>query len=126
MPRYFLTKVWGFSPDRYPVLGFTPNGGCNKFLKESHPDDWVVVAGTKGVETSPEERGRLLGMMRLGRNSVPVEEVLHSLGTPIPSEHRRESGEYKWPTGLPMVEARRFVEKPDLAPIFGDYLPGNE
>lgn len=126
MPRYFLTKVWGFSPDDYPVLGFPPGGGCNKFLKESHPDDWVVMAGTKGAETAAAERGRLLGMVRLGRNLLSVEDVLNSLGTPIPPEHRRPNGEYKWPTGLPMVEARRFVDTPDLASIFGNYLPGQE
>ena len=84
------------------------------------------MAGTKGVETAAAERGRLLGMVRLGRNLVSVEDVLRSLGTPIPPEHRRPNGEYKWPTGLPMVEARRFLGTPDLASIFGNYLPGQE
>ncbi len=121
MPKYFLTKVWGFSPDDYPVLGFPEGGGLRKFLKESDPDDWVVVAGTKGPETSPEERGRLLGMMKLGRNTVDVVDVLTSLGTPIPAEHRRDDGSYRWPLGLPMVHARRFVDIPDLDSVFGKY-----
>lgn len=121
VPKYFLTKVWGFSPHDYPVLGFPVGGGLNKFLKESRLDDWVVVAGTKGDNTSADERGRLLGMMRLGRNMVPVVRVLKSLGTKIPRAHLRADGSYRWPTGLPMVEARRFVDAPDLDEVFGKY-----
>lgn len=126
MPKYFLTKVWGFSPDDYPVLGFPQSGGLEKFLRESTSGDWMIVAGTKGQETATGERGRLLGMMRLGRKVVDVVAVLESLGTPIPPEHRLGDGQYRWPRGLPMIEARRFAGQPDVAEIFGDYLPGQE
>jgi hypothetical protein len=33
---------------------------------------------------------------------------------------------YKWPFGLPMLKAFRFIGSPDLAELFGDYLPGTQ
>lgn len=126
MSRYFLKKVWGFSPDSYPVLGFPPSGGRSKFLREGSPEDWVVLAGTKGPETDEEDQGRLLGMVRLGSSPVDVEAVLLSLGTPIRKIDRKENGDYRWPEGLPMIEARRFVDRPDVSLVFGNYLPGEE
>lgn len=124
MGRVFLTKVWGFTPDVYPALGFNTEGARRKFIRESSPGDWVVLAGTKGKETNPEDRGRLLGMIQLGAQEVDVEAVLKSIGTPIPPEHYLEDGSYRWPYGLPMLTARRFVGAPDLSETLGSYLRG--
>ena len=60
MAKFFLTKVWGFSPETYPALGFNREGGRHKFLKESSPGDWVVLVGTRDAPTRPEERGRFV------------------------------------------------------------------
>lgn len=124
MPKVFLTKVWGFNPEEYPVLGFTPRGGRTKFLREAGPGDWVVLAGTLEAPTPEPERGRLLGMVRLGRTSVVTEAVLNALGTVIPEEHRNADGSYKWPEGLPMLEAVRFQPPPRLVDIVGSNLTG--
>lgn len=123
MAKVFLTKVWGFSPEDYPALGFNDVGGRNKFLRESEAGDWVVLAGTKGPPTSPENQGRLLGKVQLGTEQIDVEAVLKSIGTHIPADQYLD-GRYRWPFGLPMTHAYRFVGRPDLAEVVGDYLPG--
>jgi hypothetical protein len=122
--KVFLTKVWGFNPKEYPVLGFNSEGGRRKFLRESGPSDWVVLAGTRDAPTPPEQRGRLLGRVQLGTQEINVEEALRSVGSQIPNEHYLEGGRYRWPYGLPLIAAERFPELPDLARLFGSYLTG--
>jgi hypothetical protein len=122
--KVFLTKVWGFNPEEYPVLGFNSEGGRRKFLRESGPSDWVVLAGTRDAPTPPEQRGRLLGRVQLGTQEINVEEILRWVGTQIPNEHYLEGGRYRWPYGLPMIAAERFPELPDVAQLFGSYLTG--
>ena len=97
MQRIFLTKVWGFDPETYPALGFNSEGGRLKFLKESAPGDWVVLAGTRGSPTDSSDQGRLLGKVQLGTEEVDVEEVVRSVGTAIPADHYNEDGQYRWP-----------------------------
>jgi hypothetical protein len=126
MARVFLTKVWGFSPRTYPALGFASEAGRIKFLRESQPGDWVVLAGTLSAPTSPEHRGRLLGKVQLGTDEIDVEEVLRSVGTEIPIEHYRDDGEYRWPYGLPIISAEHFLDLPDVAQVFGNYLSGTQ
>ena len=126
MAKYFLTKVWGYSPETYPALGFNTEGGRNKFIKESRPGDWVVLVGTKGEPTPVEMRGRLLGIVQLGKDLIDVEKVLNSINTEIPEDHFDDDGIYRWSYGLPMIQAKRFVDFPDLKDAFGTYLPGNE
>lgn len=126
MARIFLTKVWGFSPEDYPAIGFNSEGARLKFLKESEPGDWVVLAGTRAAPTQPKYRGRLLGKVQLGPEQIDVEKVVRSVGTEIPEDHYLEDGRYRWPFGLPMISAQRFPELPDLAQLFGDYLSGTQ
>ncbi len=112
MSRVFLTKVWGFSPESYLALGFNAKGARIKFLRESQPGDWVILAGTRGFPTASEFQGRLLGKVQLGKDEVDVEEILHSIGTDIPDDHYSEDGKYRWPFGLPMINAKRFTDLP--------------
>jgi hypothetical protein len=126
MPKVFLTKVWGFDPETYPALGFNSEGGRLKFLKESAPGDWVVLAGTRGAPTEPGDQGRLLGKVQLGSEEIDVEQVVRSIGTAIPDDHYNDDGRYRWPFGLPLIAAERFLDKPDLADVLGDYLPGTQ
>lgn len=126
MSKLFLTKVWGFSPENYPALGFNSGSARDKFIAESVPGDWVVLAGTREPPTHAKDRGRLLAKVRLGTTQINVEDTLKSLGTPIPPEHYNPDGSYRWPFGLPLIEARRFVGQPDLASLVGNYVPGTE
>jgi hypothetical protein len=94
MAKFFLTKAWGFSPETYPTLGFNSEGARNKFLKESKPGDWVLMAGTRGEPTHPKEQGKLLGKAQLGTDQIDVEEVLKSIGSEIPPNHYNDDGRY--------------------------------
>ncbi len=126
MANYFLTKVWGFSPETYPVIGFNRDGARHKFLKESKPGDWIILAGTKNEPTNPKDQGRLLGKVQLGTDQIDVVKILRTIGTDIPSEHYNEDGHYKWPYGLPILKAFRFIDSPDLSDLFGSYLSGTQ
>ena len=126
MPRLFLTKVWGFEPESYPALGFSSEGGRLKFLRESSPGDWVVLAGTLGPETNIDDRGCLLGKVQLGPEKIDVEEVLRSVGYEIPENQYKHDGEYRWRFGLPLISAQRFSGKPDLSAVLGSYLSGTQ
>lgn len=124
MPNYFLTKTWGFNPATHPVLGISDFGARRTFLRNSSENDWVLIAGTAQPPTKNDERGRLLGIVRLGRNEVDTEDVLNRLGTPIHIRDRDKNHRYLWPYALPMLEAYRFVDKPLISSVFGDGLPG--
>lgn len=124
MPEYFLTKTWGFGPATHPVLGISEYGARKTFLQSSKPGDWVIIAGTAQPPTHVDDHGRLLGVVRLGRNEVDTESVLNHLGTPIQNSDRDAHGRYRWPYALPMLEAYRFTEKPTISSVFGDGLSG--
>lgn len=126
MARFFLTKVWGFSPETDPALGFSSEGGRNKFLKESKPGDWVIFAGTMTSPTPPQCQGRLMGMVQLGTQEVEVEPLLREIGVEIPKEDYHEDGKYRWPFGLPVIKAKKFVDPPKVIDIFGDNLSGTD
>ncbi|NOI28193.1 GIY-YIG nuclease family protein [Vibrio coralliilyticus] len=124
MSKVFLTKTWGFDPEFYPALGFSNESARTKFLRESSAGDWVVIVGTKGVETAPQHQGKLLGIIQVGTDEIDVEEILKETGKEIPAEHYTENGEYRWRYGLPMLTAKKFSHLPDLKDVVGNYLPG--
>lgn len=101
-------------------------GGRRKFLRESGPSDWLVLAGTRGAPTPPEQRGRLLGRVQLGTQEIDVEEVLRSVAAEIPGDHYLQGGRYRWPYGLPIIAAERYPELTDLGELLGHYLPGTQ
>jgi hypothetical protein len=113
MPRVFATKVWGFNPSRWAALGFSRPGSRDTLARELRPDDWVLHIGTRVTgDTSPWDRGKLLGMARLGEREIPTEMAVEpTLWADYLSRNR---GRPKWPFGLPMVEAKQFVERADL------------
>lgn len=125
-PRYFLTKTWGWSPETHPTLGFSTEGGRTKYLREATHGDWIVIAGTKGRQTDADERGRLLGMCRVGRDKVDAAEIMATLGTELSDDEKDENGRYRWPWAMPIVEAVRFDPQPDTEQVLGSYLPGQD
>lgn len=113
MPRVFATKVWGFNPERWAVLGFSRPGSRDNLARELAPEDWVVHIGTRtSGDTSAWDRGKLLGIARLGENPIATET---GVAPDLWAEYlARNRGKPKWPFGLPMVEARQFVERAAL------------
>lgn len=106
MSNIFLTKVWGYDPPTWPVLGFGKVGGVNKLQSEYMTGDWVVLVGTLSDPTLEQERGRLLGMIQITNTVVDVKPVLDSLGTDLRPETFRENGEFRWPKGFPYLAAK--------------------
>ena len=122
MYKYFIKKTWGFDSLTHPILGFDTDKGRGRFLKESNTEDWVLIVGT-GNDFTPEcQRKRLLAKIRLGRNTVDSEQVLLQVGKSISPEERDADGNYKWPHGLPMIEAHVFDGSPLLVDVFGHNL----
>lgn len=124
MTKYFLTKTWGFNPETHPLLGFGNDGALRTYLKDSDLDSWLLIAGTKGESTSESQRGRLLGMVKLGRNQVDSEAVLGAIDVEIEHKDRDLEGRYRWPFGLPMLEAYTFDGWPYISDVFGHGLAG--
>lgn len=125
MARVFATKVWGYEPERWAVLGFSREGSRNNLARDLRPDDWVLHIGTRsGGETRPEDRGIALGIARLSEAQIATKDAVEPS---LWDEYLAlNGGKAKWPYGLPMVEARRFISPPaardeyQLIPRFRD------
>lgn len=108
LPRVFATKVWGFEPERWAVLGFSRPGSRDALARDLRPEDWVLHIGTRVTgDTQASDRGQLLGIARLGTMAIATEAGVE----PAFWQHNleRNGGKPKWPFGLPMVEAKRFI-----------------
>lgn len=121
--KLFLTKVWGFEAGYIPIFGFSSPDGRRKYIRESSPDDWIVLAGTETGETAPENKGRLLGMIKVHRQEIDLDEFIKTLPVELPPNQFDEKGKYRWPYGFAILEARAFIDKPLTRDIFGDGLP---
>lgn len=113
MPRVFATKVWGFNPDRWAVLGFSRPGSRDALARDIEPDDWVLHIGTRITgDTNRRDRGNLLGIARLGVTAISSEAGVEKQ---LWQDYLdRNNGRAKWPFGLPMVEACEFVDRETL------------
>jgi len=67
-----MTKVWGFDVPCGP-LQFSTKGWRDRARDILRGGDLVVLVGTKGEETDPKSRGRVLEMME------PTTEVVSAL-----------------------------------------------
>lgn len=124
--RVFLTKTWGWFPERDPTFGFSQEGARSKFLRESTAGDWIIITGTKSPPTDPSEQGRLLGMCRVGKQKVNAAKILEELGRDLFDHELDENGNFKWPWAMPVIEARVFAPQPDTKEVCGTYFPGQE
>lgn len=103
----FATLAWGFAPDTWGAIGF----GFEKVRNELAADirekgGSVLTIGTMGIETSPEERGCLLGLHKVGTLPIRTQELVEPS---LWSSHIRDNGgKPKWPFGLPIASADRF------------------
>ncbi|MEI9964131.1 MAG: hypothetical protein WDM92_04925 [Caulobacteraceae bacterium] len=101
----YLTKTWGFSSPSGP-LQFSQQGWRERARSKLRDGDLVVIVGTLGENTDEVERGRVLGLME------PTCEVVSSLDYDLvrgPQDYD-EAGDYRWPFGLELRRAWRFLE----------------
>ena len=120
MRKLFLTKVWGYNPIDWPILGFSTPGGANKLAAEYHTGDWIVLVGTKSTPTADNDQGRLLGMVQVTNSIIQVEPILKSIGTTIGMEAYKETGDFRWEHGFPFLKALIFNTKPLLHEVLPD------
>jgi len=123
MPKYFLKKVWGYDPQRWPVIGFGQEAGARKLEREYNTGDWLILAGTLNAPTPEDDRGRMLGMIQITNTIVNVKDVLDALDTDLEEHEFDENGNFKWPFGFPYLKAFRFVNKPLLHDEFPGMFP---
>lgn len=117
----FITRVWGFDPENWPVIPFIKDGHRDKLLRESSPGDLIVFVATKGDPTLEELRGRLLGMAEIGREAVDTLDVIGD-GPHEPWAYN-EKGQFRWPKAIPMLKAWRFKPQPMLLDVIDRQLP---
>ena len=91
----FMTKVWGFGAPVGP-LQFSSKGWRENARSALKPGDLVILVGTLGAETQPDEQGRILGMMEPTDKRVAALDFLE----PDRPEDFGPDGEYKWPYAL--------------------------
>lgn len=111
--------MWGFTPEWWAALGFSKAGDRDRLLGLWQDDDWVLVLGTFGEEPADDDRGRLLGLVKIGRKALPTEQLVDP--TRWHEQRFRRDGLPKWPHGIPMTEAWRFTARP--LPDRRDVLP---
>ena len=105
--QIFLKRVWGFTPESWPVVAFGKKGDCANLIDMSFDGDLIACLATKGEETSPQDHGRLLGLVEFELNIVKtLDFVSEDLMTWEPT------GEAKWPYAVCMRRAWMFLDKP--------------
>ena len=105
--KIFLKRVWGFTPEPWPVIAFGKKGDCTNLIDRSFDGDLIACLATKGEETSAQDHGRLLGLVEFELNIVKTLDFV--------SEDRMTKnamGDDKWHHAVRMRRAWRFLDKP--------------
>lgn len=119
--KVFITRVWGFDPERWPVITFGLEGSRDKLLSESSAGDRIVFVGTLREPTPEPLRGRLLGMADIGRIAVDTLDVIGE--DTRGSFDYDEAGQFRWPKAILMTRGWRFAPQPKLLDILAEQLP---
>ena len=103
----FVSSAWGFDPERWSALGFTKEGIRNRLQAEWREGDRMLIIGTKGDETPPDQRGKLLGIVDVTRRATDSWRLVHPK---LVAEHEQRGSRGKWSFGMPYRSAERFDE----------------
>lgn len=122
--QIFATRVWGFDPERWPVVVFHREADRDSLVRRAVAGDRLLVVATLDeVKVEPENRGRLLGLAEFGRKKVLTRDFV---GREHMSPHDLdEQGEVRWPFALPIVRAWALTTKPLLREVLREQLPYN-
>ena len=121
----FFYRVWGFDPEVYPAILFSDGRLRDRLLEKSNIGDRLILAATTAKPTAKHERGRLLGMVEMGREAKYTEEILNTRldKTEIPISSpifpvaknwfaRGYGGNFRFPFAIPIIKAWRFKDQP--------------
>jgi hypothetical protein len=112
--QLFISRYWGFYPEKYPIITFSLAGNRDSLLKRAKPGDRIVYVATKNDNSDAEDQGRLLGMAEIGRRAIDTLSVVKKEDLP---PNNWENGKLKFPVAIPMVRAWRFIHPPLLTEI---------
>lgn len=101
----YVSKVWGFDIPCGPLV-FNSEGWRDNSAKKLKAGDRVILVGTKGEDTAPEDQNRVLGMMEPSQQ--PVSTLDFPLSPNTNTRHFRPDGTYRWPYGLLNYRAWQF------------------
>lgn len=121
--KAFFTLAWGFEPEVMPIWGFSTRGAANSFIGQYNAGDWLVIVATQGKESSPEDRGRILGMLQVSSGSqiYDLNALVKQLGGTGEDRDYDENGVFKWPYGFIVTRAVRFDHPPLFSELFPNY-----
>ena len=120
-PQVFATRVWGFTPDTWPVITFGLDGNREALIRASRNGDLVLFIGTETADTAAEDRGRLLGLAEIGRSfAVDTLDAVDPASL-HPSQYNDQK-EFRWPKALAMLKAWRFKNPPRVVDVLGAQL----
>ncbi len=119
-PQVFASRFWGFNPCTHPAVTFGKAGNRDRLITQSQPGDLILFVGTQGWPTSPDEQGRLLGLVEFGR--IPT-DTRNLIARDAMFQHELEGGSYRWPKALPMLRAWKFRSPPMLRDVLSEQLP---
>jgi hypothetical protein len=111
LPKIYATLAWGFAPEHWGAIGFSTESVRNNLADDLRKSAGLVLTmGTMGDETAEPDQGRLLGLHEMATRPVPTQEMVDPDRW---ADHLAENGgQPKWPFGLPIVSAERFLSPP--------------
>ncbi|HEY3798522.1 MAG TPA: hypothetical protein VGL58_09215 [Caulobacteraceae bacterium] len=105
-PRVFATLAFGLEPEVWGAFGFASATVRNNLAQVATPRDRILIIGTQGTETAEAERGKLLGLIEVGRQAVQTVDLVEPHRW---AQHLDEFGGIaRWPYGMPIVSAELF------------------
>lgn len=119
--KVFAKWFFGFWSDSWPCLTLNQRGATN-FMRVALPGDRVVFVGAGSSETSPENRGRILGIAEVGTRPYRTADLV-GVEYRRPAKEGASSPVERWPVAFAMTRAWRFDSPPKIAELFGHQLP---
>jgi hypothetical protein len=100
-----MKKTWGFGIPSGP-LQFSTQGARDTAKSLLNPGELVTIVGTQGEPTPEHQQGKILGLME--PTKIDVSSLDYSFQRR--PEDFDEQGSFRWPFGLELRAAWRFLE----------------
>lgn len=101
----YMKKTWGFGVPSGP-LQFSTQGARDNARRFLNPEDLVVIVGTQGEPTQGHEQNKILGLVEPTKMAISSLDYLFQRRP----QDFDEQGNYRWPYGLELRAAWRFLE----------------
>ncbi|TAV12588.1 GIY-YIG nuclease family protein [Rhizobium leguminosarum] len=105
-----LRSFYGFSPEEDGYLGWSEEGSRDRMLELIEDGDLFLIYGAASVETSKNERHRVLGFLQVERRAIRDIDKMSAAGLKTKRDHGWAD---KWGYAIPVVRAWR-VDEPML------------